>query len=298
MIVPAAAGGVAVVALTEIALAIAIFAAGMLAFALLAWILTHAEQAARALPFVGGQVAGIVHNIYLTTYVLAQAIEFQMQIQIANMHHWYRILVNAFMAPVIMPIYYSLNGIFNTTYWLSNTWRPFIEATIGFVEDWLKFLNASLTWVRDVEFPRAWEAIRGAWDVLAVHAAAINLILYQHIPAIWDGINGLRADLVLVITAVRELQAYLPVLRRLAEFEAEAVRGIEGVAGRVGALERAETDLARDLAKVLPLAIVVAVGLAGVRNLERLARDPCHCLTLGDFSDLPSRVEALEELGP
>jgi hypothetical protein len=38
-------------------------------------------------------------------------------------------------------------------------------------------------------------------------------------------------------------------------------------------------------------------GAAVIENVIRLGKDPCYCLNAGMFSDLPGRVEALENFG-
>lgn len=74
--------------------------------------------------------------------------------------------------------------------------------------------------------------------------------------------------------------------------------------GRVGTLEQGleglRTRLGLDegqLARVLPLAGLAALGAAAIANAEALARDPCFCLDNLNLSDIAMRVEALENLG-
>jgi hypothetical protein len=297
VLIPAAAGG-ALAVLGEVALIIAILAGLLLALALIFWLLTNAQNAARALPFVGGQIAGVIGNVINSVVVLGSAFEPVIRIQLFYLHHALRVLLNLFLGPLLLNIYGAFNFLTPRVNYIYDTWRPFINAVLGDVYGRIGTLADFAGWLHEIEVPRIEALLFGQAARIADILGWVNVVGSVTFPNIFGAINQLRADLVLTVVAVRELQAFLPLLRRLTEFETQTVQGIEGVLGRVGDLERAESDLARDLAKVLPLAVVAAIGIAAIRNLERVARDPCHCLTVGDFNDLPSRVAALEELGP
>lgn len=94
------------------------------------------------------------------------------------------------------------------------------------------------------------------------------------------------------------LQADAQQLGRIAGGVGALGADLGAIGARVGTLE---TDLANSqatLARLVALLALAGVGAVALENLLRLAKDPCYCLTQGSFSDLPGRVEALENFGP
>lgn len=297
MIIPAVGAGI-IVFLVDFAIGVVIVAALLSIVGFTYWMLSNIRNAAAALPVIGGPAAGFVTNARDVTVSIARAYEQQ----ITNNFFWLirnlRFVLNFFLAPLFIPIGNTLQAHFNWLNFISNVWIPqawdLIQANTTAIAahfNWLNFLS-------NVQLPAVWAAIAEMGQMLVAHANWLNFISNVHIPEVWRGIDAIRADLALAMLGIRELQEFLPLLRALARFETEAVGGIDRLAGRIGELERGEADLVREVAKVAPLSIVTALGIAAVMNLERLARDPCHCLTAGDFSDLPSRVDALESIGP
>lgn len=99
--------------------------------------------------------------------------------------------------------------------------------------------------------------------------------------------------------AIRALQHYTfdDILPRLGSDEVAVQRAFENLRGNLGQLEGRIGEIEQTLRLVLPLATLAALGAVAIENLRNVARDPCYCLHSGDLSDLPFRVEALEELG-
>lgn len=297
MVIPVVGGGV-IVALADRVLAFAMLAVALLFFGGVYWLLVNARGRLAGLPLVGGAAVTAVNLMIVFVQVNAYAANSIIQLQLHFASRALRVVLNYFLAPVLMPVMTMVQGVSNRVWDYDHNVFPRVQAT--FADVWAHIANYDFN-----VFPR----IAATLVTLTNDATLLGLGLIAHDRRI-TGIESRVADYdqnvfprVQAIfashaTAIAELQAFLPLLRDLAGFEAGAVGGIRTLGGRVATLERGEADLARDLARVLPLSVVVALGAAAVLNLERVARDPCHCLNAGGWSDLPDRISALEELGP
>lgn len=180
--------------------------------------------------------------------------------------------------------------------------------------------TANIHYLFTVEIPRAVHRIVALEHGL-VHLA--NVVVGQ-LAARVAALDAYVVHVVVVrlVAAEQQLLAlvpFLPLLQRLAAFEqataiaigAEsaqlgriggAVGVLEGditqVWQHVGQLERAITEQQAVIAKLVALLTLAGLGAVALENVVRLAKDPCYCLTTGGFSDLPGRVEALENFGP
>lgn len=297
MIIPAVGAGI-IVFLVDFAIGVFIVAAILGTIGLTIWLLTQIQQRVSALPVIGGQAASLINAGIQVNIALARSFE---QV-IINNFFWLirnlRFVLNYFLAPLFIPISRTLDAHFNWLNFLSNDQLPKVWASIGAAEqtlvahfNWLNFLS-------NVQLPAVWAAIASAERTLAAHFNWLNFITTNQLPALWERVRGIEEGVRQAIDAILVLNEFLPLLRVLARFEADTVGGIRLLGERTATLERQNADLARDLARVLPLSVIVALGLTAVMNLEKVARDPCHCLTLGDLNDLPARVEALEAFGP
>lgn len=148
--------------------------------------------------------------------------------------------------------------------------------------------------------------------VVADLSAQMTLLLTRTVP-------GLVARLVALETSVTALVPFLGMLQALAGLpvapakwliqDAAAIanlgadvgvieRDLSDIFGRVRTLEDQLADARSTLARLVTLLALAGVGAVALENLLRVARDPCYCLNDGGFSDLPGRVEALENFGP
>ncbi len=296
MVIPVVGGGVIVV-LADLALALMMLTAGLLALAFVYWLLANVRGRVAGLPVIGGTVANIITLAILTTQAVASGVSNVMQLQLHYIVHNLRIVLNYFLAPLFMPIWNQLQGLSNRVWDYDNNAFPRIAATFTSVLDHIRHYDFEV-------FP----AIAATLVTLTNDATLLGRTLFPLVTRV-EGLAGRVADydqnafpriaarFAADAVALAELQAFLPLLRTLQGFESGTVRGIEGVARDVAGLRDVTGTLERDLARVLPLAVVAAIGATAILNLERVARDPCHCLTVGDFSDLPDRIASLETMG-
>ncbi len=296
MVIPVVGGGV-IVALADLALALMLIAAGLLALAFVYWMLNNVRGAVAGLPVIGGTVANIITLAIATTQAAASGVSYVMQLQLHYIVHNLRIVLNYFLAPLFIPIMTVLQNVSDRVWDYDHNTFPRVAATFTSVWDHIRHYDFEVFPAISARFDflERWaSAIQSTWPTLLFRvdglASRVNDYDQNVFPRIAARFAGDAA-------ALAELQAFLPLLRTLQGFESGTVRGIEGVAGDVAGLRDRAGQIERELAKVLPLSVVVALGAAAVLNLERVARDPCHCITSGDFSDLPDRVASLESMG-
>lgn len=297
IVIPAAAGAV-LLFLADLALSILIVGGILMMVGLIYWLLTHIRDQVRGLVIVGGAAARIIDIGLNTTIWVARSYENVIKANLFYLARNVRMTLHYFIAPVVLPIWNLLYVVNDHVAGLERYVGGWVTVTIltindhvvgleryvgGFVTNTLLVLN---------------DRVGGLERYVGGFVTQTLLVLNDRVFHAERAIGAHEAQLVQQLGMIAELQAFLPLLRALADFEAKQVHGLEGMGARVGDLERTTDFLTRDLQKVLPLSVVVALGIAAVANLERLARDPCHCLTVGDFNDLPARVSALEEMGP
>lgn len=293
MVIPVVGGGV-MIALADLALALVLLTAGLLAIGVLHWALANARGRLGGLPLVGGAIVGAINIMMVFVQTNAYAMGYVLQLQLHFAIHSLRIVLNFFLAPVFMPLLALVQGLSNRIWDYDNNAFPRVQAQFTNMWDHVREYDFNV-------FPRIAATLvtltndvtllgHGLLDVTLRTtglASRVNDYDQNVFPRIQAGFNGLG-------TAVAELQGYLPLLRTLAEFETITVGGIQGLGVRVGELERAEADLFRDLAKVLPLSVIAALGAVAVRELADTATNPCRCLDTDTFTDLGDRVSALE----
>jgi hypothetical protein len=298
VVIPAA-GAAIIVALAGLAIAVCVLVAGQFAFAFIYWLLRQARNAASALPLgLGAPVVGRIVVLISATWNIAIAYQHVLDEQFFWIHHYLRLALHYFFAPILMPLYSIVTSHTAALEWLRTTYFVQVQTAFDYLFGHVGVLEVANLWLRTTYFPQVQKAFDYLFNIAASHLAWVRFFVDVYFPQVQTTFDAVRADAALTAAAVRELQAYLPLLRTLAEFETQTAQGIAGTLGRVGELERTQADILRDLSKVLPLSVVAALGIAAIMNLERVARDPCHCLNSGDLSDLPQRVAALEEFGP
>jgi hypothetical protein len=129
-------------------------------------------------------------------------------------------------------------------------------------------------------------ALEGLGATQRAQAAIISI--YR---PLWDSLAKVPAGAAytIVVTA-----AEVTVLRtQVAALQGQLATAQAGVS----ALERTVADQQAIVARLTALLAIAGAGAIALENLLRLGRDPCMCLTSGAFSDLPMRVEALENFG-
>jgi hypothetical protein len=298
MVIPAA-GAAIVVVIAGLAIAVCVLVAGQFAFAFIYWLLRQASNAARSLPLgLGAPIVGRIAVLIGATWNIAIAYQHVLDEQFYWIHHYFRLVLHYFFAPILMPLYSIVTSHTAALDWLRTVYFAQVQTAFDYLFNHVGILEVANVWLRTTYFPQVQKAFDYLFGIAASHLAWIRFFVDVYFPQVQTTFDAVRADAALTTVALRELQAFLPLLRTLAEFETQTAQGIAGTLGRVGELERGQADILRDLSKVLPLSVVAAMGIAAIMNLERVARDPCHCLTVGDFNDLPQRVASLEELGP
>lgn len=296
IVIPAVAGAV-IAALAEVALDIAIVGAILMMAGLAYWLLTHARQTVAVLPVIGGAAAGVLDNGVNILKTVTNGYKGVIDSNLWYLAHNFRAVLNWYVTPAILPILQTLVDHRNWLNFISGDQLPKLWARVSAAEqvltdhlNWLKFISND-------QLPKLWSRITLAEQVLVNHRNWLGFITNDQLPKLWGRVTSLRDDLDFTIKALAAIQAYAPLLRTLAEIDAGMVGGIRTLPRRVADLETGEADILKDMAKVLPLSVLAALGLVAIANLARVAKDPCYCLNLGDFSDLPMRVAALEEMG-
>lgn len=293
-IVPIAIGAEALLA---VFLAVAIGVIALLILVVGIWGGMFVRDALSGVPVVGGTIRNAAQSLVDVQVSLA----YRLEMQFAGSLYWAGSAVlrlfRAFLAPFVGP-----RDQYNMTT------RAYVNAVTAL---------AQTIWYAEIPALKATEATTAS-NVKAVTDLAQH-IWYQELPRIAQIEQGLRGD-VNAVTALAQyiwfhelvnmraaeanlgarlgdLENYLDILRKLAGFESAVLGGLAGLeaaldrlSGRVGTVEQG-------LATVLPIAGALVVSVDAVQNLERLARDPCHCLNAGDMGDLPSRVDMLEVAG-
>lgn len=286
------------VAIIDFPIGIAILIISMILFASFRWGTNLAAVSVSALPFIGPQARLLVLAFRDSVWGLARGFEQIQSTYVWNMSVRFVQLLNATVGVAFHPwaiVIVNTNNIANESraiaWWVQGQWIPFATnwiTNIGNIANEAR----GLVWVLG-------DHVFQVVEPIANEGRAIAWLLRDHVI---PDLQGRVASTTQVANdawgRANTLWQFLPLLQALLAFEggilarAQALE-LEAVQqrGRIAELEKA-------LATVLPLAVVAAIGATAVMNLERLARDPCHCLTIGDFSDLPSRIESLEGMGP
>lgn len=293
MVIPIVGGGV-LVALADLALAFMMLSAGLLALAILYWLIANSRGRLGGLPLIGGTIVGILNAVLQTVVVLAAAVSGVMQAQLHFAVHNLRIVLNYFLAPLFMPIMSALQGVSNRVWDYDHNAFPRIAAQFTSVWDHIRHYDFEV-------FP----AITTTLTLLTNDVTLLGRILFPLATRV-EGLAGRVADydqnafpriaarFATDAAALAELQGYLPLLRTLAEFESGAVRGIEGIAGDLASLRDIVRTHTGQLALLIGLSVIAAAGAEGIRELRCISTLKCSPLNDLLQSDLDERVTALE----
>lgn len=285
----------------EFLLALFLGALALLLFATYAianriWIGMRPSVAGIAL--VGGALAGagdhVVGALRSAALALNQATLWAINTSLQTLHT----LGSWITATLVNPLVYAYNG---TVARVESVWNQAYNALPGAISS-LQYWQSQL-WLH-------------VWNL---ETGGANLFNYVHnvvdakIGQLFDRTNSLQANADALNNYVRNVLAPdLAALERdLAPVRAVAVplglighwpldiparlgaaeAGLEGVRGRVGTLEG-------KVAILLPLSVIAAAGSTAISDLARIGSNPCEIVILCDLlSDLPDRVEALENFG-
>jgi hypothetical protein len=257
----------------------------------------YAKAALGGLPIVGGTIANVAQSLIDVQVNLLYAIESQL----AGSIYWggrafgalLRIMVGPFFAPRDAYVNVIANDVGAVTHLAQTIWYeslPQIGHAIAGIASEVAAVTQLAQHIWFVELPKIWQfETDAARDIAAVTQLA-QFIYFTELPRL----AAIESQLDL---RLRELEAYLDILRRLAGFETTVEGGIAGLRTGVQGIEQALQAQGADLAKLLPLIAVLAVSGTAIENLTRLAENPCFCLDFPPWIDMPQRVAALQGIG-
>lgn len=296
--VVAAPLGIVLGFLGEFALDILFVAAILAAFGLAYWILENARGFALRLPLVSSLVVGAIDNIALLLVVTQNSFDSVIDAHVVQIARTLRNVLEYYIAPVMYTRDNAIHDLYgnviklwqlgivtqNTVAYIINTYVHDLYGNVVQLWDRVKMTETNVSYIINTY----------------VHDLYGNVVqLWSHVTAIeTQAIPRLQANEVALANALAELQAYLPLLRQLAQFESRTQQGIAGLGTQEAALEQQGRVLGQQISTVLPLAGLAALGAVAIQNLVNVAEDPCFCLNQGGLSDLTDRVSALEEMGP
>lgn len=290
--------GLAGIALLDLCIGIGILIIILLAFATLRWTVNATVGLVGGLPIIGGAAVNAVQRFGDAIWNLARGFEEIQATYVWNVSVRLVQLLNATVGVAFQPwaiLISNTNNIANEAradaWYILGQWIPFVTNWITNTSNIANEARA-LVWGLSAH-------VYQVVEVIANEARARVSALETHVSNVVEPIaNEGRALARSLAPQVAVLWGFLPLLQALAAFEGGALARIATLEADL-AFQRGRVQvLEQNLARVMPLAVVAAIGATAVLNLERVARDPCHCLTLGDFSDLGDRVAALESLGP
>lgn len=130
-----------------------------------------------------------------------------------------------------------------------------------------------------------------------IGTAEVNIawLLLHFVPGVNARLSALEAVAAEVPVMLRDLSGLKGLTAQQAADIAALTVAVKSIDTTIGIDGREIGTLAGQLAQVIPLAAISALGITAIDTLIKVAEDPCYCMSsTGDLSDLTSRVLALE----
>lgn len=141
----------------------------------------------------------------------------------------------------------------------------------------------------------AWIAAGTALSRIGAAEVNIAWLLLHFVPGVNARLSALEAVAAEVPVMLRDLSGLKGLTAQQAADIAALTVAVKSIDTTIGIDGREIGTLAGQLAQVLPLSVIAALGLTAIDTLVKVAEDPCYCMSsTGNLSDLTSRVLALE----
>jgi len=269
----------------------------LVAIAVMLWTLLQVRAPAGKLPVVGGALVNAIDGIRTSIAQLAGSLETFLGHQAtAASDLWQRFILQV-VNPTLASFQVGLIYVGSKVEALAALNVPKLEHDVaavelqlyGSVQPVLAQAQADIGELIHFEQSVAGPAIAGL-ELEASRAA-------QELGNALARVAALESQLAAVLPVVQAVAPFLSLLQQLAAFESASAGGVSALERAVAGQQDRLKALQDDLAKLLGLAAITALGAVAIENLIRVARDPCTACQGVDLSQNEARLFALEMFG-